>query len=84
VTRIYDKILQDQLEKEGENRKALIGRGNRSEKIRTYNYPQNRVTDHRIGLTINRLDAIMDGKLELVIEPLINAYQKEALEGQTK
>ncbi|HHX76091.1 MAG TPA: peptide chain release factor 1 [Acholeplasmataceae bacterium] len=84
VTRIYDKILQEQLEKEGENRKALIGRGNRSEKIRTYNYPQNRVTDHRIGLTINRLDAIMDGKLELVIEPLINAYQKEALEGQTK
>lgn len=84
VTRIYDKILQDQLEKEGANRKALIGRGNRSEKIRTYNYPQNRVTDHRIGLTINRLDAIMDGKLELVIEPLINAYQKEALEGQTK
>jgi len=84
VTRIYDKILQDQLEKEGENRKALIGRGNRSEKIRTYNYPQNRVTDHRISLTINRLDAIMDGKLELVIEPLINAYQKEALEGQKK
>jgi peptide chain release factor 1 len=84
VTRIYDRFLQEQLEKEGENRKALIGRGNRSEKIRTYNYPQNRVTDHRIGLTLNRLDAIMEGRIDLIIEPLINAYQKEALEGQKK
>ncbi|ABX80827.1 peptide chain release factor 1 [Acholeplasma laidlawii] len=84
VTRIYDKIQQEQLEKEGESRKALIGRGNRSEKIRTYNYPQNRVTDHRIGLTINRLDAIMEGRIDLIIEPLINEIQKEALEGQSK
>ena len=83
VTRIYDKILQEQLEKEGESRKALVGRGNRSEKIRTYNYPQNRVTDHRIGLTLNRLDAIMEGRIDLIIEPLLNAFQKEALEGQT-
>src|SRR5690554_5594458 len=83
VTRIYDKILQEQLEKEGESRKALVGRGNRSEKIRTYNYPQNRVTDHRIGLTLNRLDAIMEGRIDLIIEPLLNAFQKDALEGQT-
>ncbi|WP_162146878.1 peptide chain release factor 1 [Acholeplasma granularum] len=84
VTRIYDKVLQEQLEKEGETRKSLIGRGNRSEKIRTYNYPQNRVTDHRIGLTLNRLDAIMDGKIDLIIEPLINEFQKELLQGEKK
>lgn len=81
--RIYDAILQEQLSKEEQARKELIGRGDRSEKIRTYNYPQNRVTDHRIGLTIQRLDAIMEGKLELVIEPLINEFQKRQLAGET-
>lgn len=81
-TRIYDKFLQEQLEKEGAERKALAGRGDRSEKVRTYNYPQNRITDHRIGLTIQRLDAVMEGKLDLVIEPLINEYQKRQLTGE--
>ncbi len=81
-TRIYDAIIQEQLEKEGEKRKALAGRGDRSEKIRTYNYPQNRVTDHRIGLTLNRLDVIMEGRIDLVIEPLINEYQKRQLQGE--
>ena len=81
--RIYDAILQEQLSKEEQARKELIGRGDRSEKIRTYNYPQNRVTDHRIGLTLQRLDAIMEGKLELVIEPLINEFQKRQLAGET-
>ncbi|HLT00233.1 MAG TPA: peptide chain release factor 1 [Acholeplasma sp.] len=81
VTRIYDKLMEEQMEKEGANRKALAGRGDRSEKIRTYNYPQNRVTDHRIGLTLNRLDVIMEGRIDLIIEPLINEYQKKALEG---
>ena len=81
--RIYDSILQEQLSKEEQARKELIGRGDRSEKIRTYNYPQNRVTDHRIGLTLQRLDAIMEGKLELVIEPLINEFQKRQLAGET-
>ncbi|CCV64826.1 Peptide chain release factor 1 (RF-1) [Alteracholeplasma palmae J233] len=81
-TRIFDKFLQEQLEKEGEQRKALVGRGDRSEKVRTYNYPQNRVTDHRIGLTLQRLDAIMEGKLDLIIEPLLNEFQKRQLTGE--
>lgn len=80
VTRIYDKFLQEQLEKEAESRLSMVGRGDRSEKIRTYNYPQNRVTDHRIGLTIQRLDAIMEGRLDLVIEPLQNEIQRRKLE----
>lgn len=80
--RIYDQILQAQLEKEGEARKQIVGRGDRSEKIRTYNYPQNRITDHRIGLTIQRLDAVLEGKIDLVIEPLINEFQKRQLQGQ--
>lgn len=82
VTRIYDKVMEEQMEKEGANRKALVGRGDRSEKIRTYNYPQNRVTDHRIGLTLNRLDAIMEGRIDLIIDPLINEFQKLALQGE--
>lgn len=81
-TRIYDALIQEQLEKEGQTRKALAGRGDRSEKIRTYNYPQNRVTDHRIGLTLNRLDVIMEGRIDLIIEPLINEYQKRQLQGE--
>lgn len=81
-TRIYDNMINEQLEKEGAERKALIGRGDRSEKIRTYNYPQNRVTDHRIGLTLQRLDAIIEGKLDLVLEPLLNEFQKRQLIGE--
>lgn len=80
-TRIYDKVIQEQQEAEGQTRRSLVGGGDRSEKIRTYNYPQNRVTDHRVGLTVQRLDAIMDGKLELIIEPLINDLQRRELQG---
>jgi len=58
----------------------MVGKGSRSEKIRTYNYPQNRVSDHRINLTVQRLDAIMEGKLELILEPLQNEIQKRKLE----
>ena len=83
-TRIYNKMLEEQAEKDGNTRKTLVGHGERSEKIRTYNYPQNRVTDHRIGFTINRLDVIMEGKLDLVIQELINADQKEKLEAEIK
>lgn len=78
--RIYDKLQSEQDEKLGEERLAMVGRGKRSEKIRTYNYPQNRVSDHRITLTVQRLDAIMDGKLDLIIEPLINEEQKRLLQ----
>jgi len=78
--RIFDSILQERLEAEGAERQSKIGTGARSEKIRTYNYPQNRVTDHRIGFTIQQLDRVVEGKLEPVIEALINAEQKEKLE----
>lgn len=82
--RIYDKFLQEKLEKEGAERKELVGRGDRSEKIRTYNYPQNRVSDHRIGLTLQRLDVIMEGRIDLIIEPLTNEFQKRQLMGEMK
>jgi len=81
-SRLYDQMLQDKLEKEGEERKSKIGSGDRSEKIRTYNYPQNRVTDHRINLTIQQLDRIIDGKLDAVIEALISEEQKRKLAKQ--
>lgn len=80
--RIYDKFLQEQLEKEGNLRKSIVGTGSRSEKIRTYNYPQNRITDHRIGLTVQRLDAVLEGKIDLILEPLLNEIQKRQLAGE--
>ena len=78
--RLYDKILQEKLEKEGAERKSKVGAGNRSEKIRTYNYPQNRITDHRINFTIQQLDRIIDGGLDPIVENLIAAEQKRKLE----
>jgi peptide chain release factor 1 len=77
--RIYEKILEEKQEKEGKERLAKIGHGDRSEKIRTYNYPQNRVTDHRIGFTIQQLDRVMEGKLDPIIEALILEDQKQQL-----
>ena len=69
--RVYEELKRIQEEEAGKIRRAKIGTGDRSEKIRTYNYPQNRVTDHRIGLTITQLDRIMEGKLDGVIEGLL-------------
>lgn len=80
--RLYDKMLQEKEEAEGKERLSKIGRGDRSEKIRTYNYPQNRVTDHRIGFTIQQLDRVMEGKLDPVIDALITFEQKKALSVQ--
>ena len=77
--RIYDAILQEQLAAEGAQRQSKIGTGQRSEKIRTYNYPQNRVTDHRIGFTIQQLDRVIEGKLDAIVEALITEEQKEKL-----
>ena len=77
--RLYDKIMADKAEAEGKERMAKIGHGDRSEKIRTYNYPQNRVTDHRIGFTIQQLDRVMEGKLDPVIDALIHEDQKALL-----
>lgn len=81
-TRLYDLKLREKEEADGEVRRSKIGTGDRSEKIRTYNYPQNRLTDHRIGFTSMNLDRIMDGDLGVVIEALINEDQKRKLEGE--
>jgi len=78
--RLYDKMLQEKLDKEGAERKSKVGAGDRSEKIRTYNYPQNRITDHRINFTIQQLDRVIDGRLEPIIEALITEEQKRKLE----
>lgn len=71
--RLYDKKLQEQLDEEGKERRSKIGTGDRSEKIRTYNYPQNRVTDHRIGFSTMNLVRVMDGALDDIINALIEA-----------
>ena len=78
--RLYDLEMQKKQEEEGASRKDQVGTGDRSGRIRTYNYPQNRITDHRIGLTLYRLDAIMEGGLfDEIIDPLIAHYQAEAM-----
>ena len=77
--RVYDYYKQKKEEEEGAIRRSKIGTGDRSEKIRTYNYPQNRVSDHRIGLTINQLDRIMEGKLDDIIDALLANEEKEKL-----
>ena len=80
-TRLYDLKLREREEAEGKERRSKIGTGDRSEKIRTYNYPQNRLTDHRIGFTSMNLDRIMEGDLGVVIDALVNEDQKRKLEG---
>lgn len=81
--RLFDKMLQEQQSALAKTRKGMIGSGDRSEKIRTYNFPQNRLTDHRIGLTLYQLDKIMEGHLEEVVTPLRTHFQAEALKGQS-
>ncbi len=82
-SRVYDYYQQIEEEKNGKERKSKIGTGDRSEKIRTYNYPQNRVTDHRIGFTTKQLDRVMEGELDEIIEALIMEDQKRKLEGES-
>lgn len=81
--RLYEIEKRKQEEEIAQNRKSQVGSGDRSEKIRTYNYPQNRVTDHRIGLTLHKLDMIMDGDLDDIIEALIAHFQAEKLKEET-
>ena len=81
-SRIYDEEVRKQEEAVGSERRSKIGTGDRSEKIRTYNYPQNRVTDHRINLTLMQLDRIMQGDIDKLIEALINEDQRRKLEGE--
>ncbi|PWF99518.1 peptide chain release factor 1 [Levilactobacillus bambusae] len=78
--RIYDYYKQQEEDEYNAERKSAVGTGDRSERIRTYNYPQNRVTDHRIGLTLNKLDRIMNGELDDVIDALIVSDQARKLE----
>lgn len=77
--KVFDYYHQKQLEESDQNRKNKLGTGDRSEKIRTYNYPQNRVTDHRIGLTLNKLDQVINGKLNDIIEALSLEDQMERM-----
>ena len=79
AARLYDKQKSEAHAKEAAERKSLIGSGERSERIRTYNYPQGRVSDHRINLTLYKLDQIMEGNLEELIQPLQLEYQAEQL-----
>ncbi|MEH7383878.1 peptide chain release factor 1 [Bacillus sp. JJ1521] len=78
--RVYDKFQQEAQAEYDQNRKQAVGTGDRSERIRTYNFPQNRVTDHRIGLTIQKLDQILAGKLDEVIDALIMEDQARKME----
>jgi peptide chain release factor 1 len=77
--KLYDAELEKQSKEQAATRKSLVGSGDRSERIRTYNFPQGRMTDHRINLTLYKLDEIMEGHLEQVIEPLVNENQAQLL-----
>ncbi|SDX80803.1 MULTISPECIES: peptide chain release factor 1 [Salimicrobium] len=78
--RIYDKYEREAQEEYDESRKSAVGTGDRSERIRTYNFPQTRVTDHRIGLTLQKLDQVLQGNLDQIIEPLLMEEQAKKLE----
>ena len=82
-SRLYEVEMQKQQEALAKERKQMVGSGDRSEKIRTYNFPQNRLTDHRIGFTIHQLEQVMDGKLQPVIDALITHYQAEKIKQET-
>ncbi len=81
-SRLYELELEKQLAAIGAERKKMVGSGDRSEKIRTYNFPQNRMTDHRIGLTLHQLDLVMEGRIEPIIDGLVTYYQSEKLKEQ--
>ena len=81
-SRVYEEHQRKLEEEQGMERRSKIGTGDRAEKIRTYNYPQNRVTDHRIGFTIQQLDRVMEGKLDDILDALQSADQQAKLAGQ--
>jgi peptide chain release factor 1 len=81
-SRLYEIELEKQQQQIGAERRTMVGSGDRSEKIRTYNFPQNRVTDHRIGLTLHQLDLVMEGRLDPLISALTEYYQTEKLKEQ--
>ena len=77
--RLLDARIAEQESEQAQQRKLLVGSGDRSERIRTYNYPQGRVTDHRINLTLYKLDEVLEGGLDQVVQPLVNEYQADQL-----
>ena len=78
--RVYDKFQREAQAEYDESRKSAVGTGDRSERIRTYNFPQTRVTDHRIGLTLQKLDQILQGQMEEIIDALLIEEQTKKLE----
>jgi peptide chain release factor 1 len=82
-SRLYEIEMQKQQDALAKERKQMVGSGDRSEKIRTYNFPQNRLTDHRIGFTIHQLEQVMDGKLQPLLEALVTHFQAEKLKQET-
>ena len=82
-SRLYEIEMEKQQQALAKERKAMVGSGDRSEKIRTYNFPQNRLTDHRIGFTVHQLESVMDGKLQPLVDALITHYQAEKLRQET-
>src|SRR6202011_4110477 len=82
-SRLYEVEMQKQQDALAKERKQQVATGDRSEKIRTYNFPQNRLTDHRIGFTIHQLEAVMDGKIQPLVDALITHYQAEKLKQET-
>ena len=83
-SRLYERMVAEQNEAIASDRRAQVGTGDRSERIRTYNFPQGRVTDHRIGLTLYKIDTIMNGELDELIEPIITHYRAELLKAQSE
>ncbi|UCG21140.1 MAG: peptide chain release factor 1, partial [Deltaproteobacteria bacterium] len=77
--RLLDAIQEEQREKTAEDRKSQVGSGDRSERIRTYNFPQNRVTDHRINLTLYRLEEILEGNINEIIDSLTTHFKAESI-----
>ena len=78
-SRLYDMKLQEQNDEISAERRSQVGSGDRSERIRTYNFPQGRITDHRIGMTIYKLDSFLDGDIDEIIDGLITSDQAEKM-----
>ena len=81
-SRLYERMVNEQNEAIAGDRRAQVGTGDRSERIRTYNFPQGRMTDHRIGLTLYKLDQIMNGDIDEIVDALITHYRTEMLKAQ--
>ena len=84
AARFKNRMEQDQHQEIAQQRKTMVGTGDRSERIRTYNFPQGRVTDHRIGLTVHQLEKVLEGELDVLIGPILSHFQTEALSQQKR